>query len=74
MNQPTTAPPGAGRITLMAAGELRDALTAAQRGNRSAAVASLMAIDADSWQAISDRLNALGGSLPELLALIGRQP
>lgn len=74
MNQHTPAPPGTGHITLMAAGELRDALTAAQRGDRPAALAALMAIDADSWQAISDRLSALGGSLPELLTLIGRQP
>ncbi|MEU2722739.1 hypothetical protein [Streptomyces smyrnaeus] len=74
MNQQTTAPPGAGHITLMAAGELRDALTAAQHGDRPAALAALMAIDADSWQAISDRLNALGGSLPELLILLGGQP
>ncbi|MDF4250448.1 hypothetical protein [Streptomyces sp. WMMB303] len=74
MDQHTAAPPGAGHITLMAAGELRDALTAAQHGDRATALAALMAIDADSWQAIADRLSALGGSLPELLTLLGDQP
>ncbi|WP_301124743.1 hypothetical protein [Streptomyces cacaoi] len=69
----STATSAAGRITLMAAGELRDALAAAQRGDQVTAVAALMAIDADSWQAISSRLNAMGGSLPELLTSLGRQ-
>lgn len=67
----STVPPASGDVTLMAAGELRDALTAAQSGDRVAAIAALMAIDADSWHAIEHRLSALGGSLPELL---GRQP
>ncbi len=58
------------RITLMAAGELRDALAAAERGDTPAAVHGLMSIDPDSWQAIETRLAALGGSVPELLAAV----
>ncbi|PGH49308.1 hypothetical protein [Streptomyces sp. Ru87] len=55
------------RITLMAAGELRDALDAHARGDLPAAVYGLMSIDPDSWQAIAERLAAIGGTLPELL-------
>ncbi|MCF6525668.1 hypothetical protein [Streptomyces sp. JJ36] len=57
-------------ITLMAAGELREALAALRRGDRGAAVAGLMAIDPQSWHAIEKRLSSLGGSLPELLTLV----
>lgn len=57
-----------GRITLMAAGNLREALEAHQRGDTPAAVAALMSIDPASWRAITDRLSILGGTLPELLA------
>jgi len=46
----------------MASGELRDALTAIEEGKGSTAVAALMAIDADSWQAIEHRLTAIIGS------------
>ena len=46
----------------MASGELRDALTAIEEGKGSTAVAALMAIDADSWQAIEHRLAAIIGS------------
>ena len=56
------------RITLMAAGELRDALAAYARGDVPAALDALMSIDPESWQAIEDRLAALGGTLPELLS------
>jgi hypothetical protein len=59
---------GTGRISLMAAGDLRDALNAHQRGDAATAVAALMSIDPESWHAIEDRLNAMGGSLTELLA------
>jgi hypothetical protein len=59
--------PAARRITLTAAGDLRDALEAHQRGDLPAAVYGLLSIDAESWQAIQDRLAALGGTLPELL-------
>ncbi|WP_165985025.1 hypothetical protein [Streptomyces sp. YIM 98790] len=59
------------RISLMAAGELRDALTAHRRGDAAAAAAALMAIDAESWQAIQQRMSALGGDLPALLAHLG---
>ncbi|OEV04013.1 hypothetical protein AN219_37605 [Streptomyces nanshensis] len=59
--------PGRGRITLMAAGELRDALAAFERGEHVAAVSGLMAIDPASWQAIESRLADLGASLPELI-------
>ncbi|WP_329315668.1 hypothetical protein [Streptomyces sp. NBC_01262] len=62
-----TGPDTAGRITLMAAGELRDALEAHRRGDTAAAVYGLMSIDPDSWHAIEQRLAALGGTLTELL-------
>ncbi|MEU8350289.1 hypothetical protein [Streptomyces sp. NPDC048845] len=55
------------RITLMAAGELRDALDVHARGDTTAAVYGLLSIDPDSWQAIAERLAAVGGTLPELL-------
>lgn len=55
------------RITLMAAGELRNAIDAISRGDRAAAAAAVMSIDAESWQAIETRLAALGDSLPDLL-------
>ncbi|GHG60509.1 hypothetical protein [Streptomyces griseocarneus] len=55
-------------ISLMAAGELRDALTAIEEGKGPAAIAALMAIDSASWQAIEQRLTALvGADLRELL-------
>ncbi|WP_049580233.1 hypothetical protein [Streptomyces sp. SBT349] len=57
-----------GRITLMAAGELRDAIDAHRRGDTAAAVHALMSIDPESWHAIEHRLNILGGTLTELLA------
>lgn len=63
--QYATAPP---RISLMAAGELRDALTAIEEGRGPAAVASLMAIDPASWQAIERRLVAVVGD--DLRALL----
>lgn len=59
------------RITLTAAGDLRDALAALKRGDTPAAVYGLAAIDPESWHAIEDRLTTLGGSLPELLVAIG---
>jgi hypothetical protein len=62
--------PGSEHITLMATGELRDALDAFERGHTAAAVSGLMAIDPASWQAIEARLADLGGSLPELLAAV----
>lgn len=54
-----TAPP---RISLMAAGELRDALRAIGEGRSPAAAASLMAIDPASWHAVEQRLAAIVGS------------
>ncbi|MEV0527081.1 hypothetical protein AB0I66_26975 [Streptomyces sp. NPDC050439] len=61
----STAPP---RISLMASGELRDALTAVEEGKGPAAIAALMAIDSESWQAIEHRLTAvIGSDLRELL-------
>lgn len=48
-------------ISLMASGELRDALTAIKEGKGPAAVAALMAIDSRSWEAIEQRLTALVG-------------
>ncbi|GGO58344.1 hypothetical protein GCM10012287_56290 [Streptomyces daqingensis] len=55
------------QISLKAAGELRDALTALQRGNAPHAIGALMAIDAESWTAMEARLSAVGGDLRELL-------
>ncbi|MFE4536698.1 hypothetical protein ACFRKB_16745 [Streptomyces scopuliridis] len=57
--QYATVPP---QISLMAAGELRDALEAISEGRGPAAVASLMAIDSASWQAIEQRLAVVVGS------------
>ncbi|MFI9720754.1 hypothetical protein ACIHFE_14015 [Streptomyces sp. NPDC052396] len=54
--------PATHRISLMASGELRDALTAIQEGKGPDAIAALMAIDSASWQAIEERLVALVGS------------
>jgi hypothetical protein len=63
--QISTAPP---RISLMASGELRDALEAIEDGRGPAAVASLMAIDPASWRAVEQRLAAvIGTDLRELL-------
>jgi hypothetical protein len=56
------------RISLMASGELRDALTAIEEGKGPAAIAALMAIDAASWQAIEHRLAVVIGS--DLRALL----
>jgi hypothetical protein len=66
--------PGSEHITLMAAGELRTALDAFERGQTAAAVSGLMAIDPDSWHAIETRLAALGRSIPELLNAVRSQP
>ena len=60
MPEPTTSAPP--HISLMASGELRDALTAIEEGKGPAAVAALMAIDSESWQAIEHRLTAIVGS------------
>ena len=62
-----------GRISLMAAADLRHALEAHARGDTAAAVAALMSIDPESWNAIEHRLNTLGGSIPELLAHLSRE-
>ena len=56
------------RVSLMACGELRDALTAIEEGRTPAAVAALMAIDPVSWQGIEQRLTALVGN--DLRALL----
>ncbi len=58
-NTNSSAPP---RISLMASGELRDALTAIEEGKGATAIAALMAIDSKSWQAIEHRLVAVIGS------------
>ncbi|WP_172383575.1 hypothetical protein [Streptomyces sp. MNP-20] len=54
-------------ITLMAAADLRDALTAAQSGDLPAAAHHLCSIDPVSWQGITERLAAVGACLPDLL-------
>lgn len=64
----TTAPP---RISLMAVAELRDVLTALERGHVPTAIAGLMAIDPDSWQAMEHRLALLDGDLRQLLERAG---
>jgi hypothetical protein len=46
-------------VSLNAAAELRDALTALHLGQPATALAALMAIDARSWQAIEQRLQIL---------------
>jgi hypothetical protein len=61
-------------ISLMAVGELRDVFTALDHGDRGTAVASLMAIDAESWQAIERRLTLLGGSVADLLSALEIEP
>lgn len=65
---PTTVDSDPGSVSLMAAGQFRDALAAAERGDYVDAAASLVAIDADSWRAIERRLAGLGGTIPHLLA------
>ncbi|WP_143064627.1 hypothetical protein [Streptomyces colonosanans] len=58
----------------MASGELRDALTAIEEGKGSTAIAALMAIDADSWRAIENRLAVIIGSdLRSLLLAIAER-
>lgn len=59
--------PTAPRISYMALGDLRDALTALELGQDPTAITALMAIDAESWQAVEHRLAAVGGGLRELL-------
>ncbi|MFE7131921.1 hypothetical protein ACFVIM_13760 [Streptomyces sp. NPDC057638] len=59
---PRPAPAHRPPISLMASAELRDALTAIEEGKTPAAIAALMAIDAESWQAIEQRLTALVGN------------
>ncbi|MFG2303492.1 hypothetical protein [Actinacidiphila glaucinigra] len=67
MTTPPRPAAPAGRISLMAAGDLRAALEAHHRGDTAAALYGLMSIDPESWQAIQARLAALGGTLAELL-------
>ncbi len=68
----TTAPP---RVSLMAAGELRDALAAIEDGKGPAAIAALMAIDPISWAAIQGRLaDVIGADLRELLLKVAGEP
>ena len=69
----TTHTPATERISLTAAGELRDALTALEHGDAPAAVAALMAISTDEWTAIDHRLKTLGGSLRELVHAAGEK-
>lgn len=55
------------RISLMAVAEIRDALTALELGQGPTAVAALAAIDAESWQAIEQRVAAAGSDLRAVL-------
>lgn len=70
----TTGPPPPYTVSLLAAVHLREALAAAERGDRPAAVGALMSIDADSWQGIQARLHLVGATLPALLTSIGGPP
>jgi hypothetical protein len=63
--------PTAPRISYMALGDLRDALTALELGQGPTAITALMAIDAESWQAVEHRLAAVGGDLRQLLDRAG---
>lgn len=59
------------RPTLMAVGDLRDAVSALERGEVPTAVAALMAIDNDSWNAMERRVATVGGDLRGLLLAAG---
>ncbi|GAA1092086.1 hypothetical protein [Kitasatospora arboriphila] len=63
-------------IRPLAAVHLREALTAAADHQPAAALAALMHIDHESWQAITHRLAALGTDLLDVLATTtnGRNP
>lgn len=58
--------PAPGRISLMAAGELRDAIAAYQRGDTAAFACAIASIDPESWAAIERRLGTLGGALADM--------
>ncbi|MEY9870696.1 hypothetical protein ABH931_000150 [Streptacidiphilus sp. MAP12-33] len=58
----------AANIRPLAAAHLRDALTAASENRLPEAVGALMAIDPESWAAISARLSELGTTVPALIA------
>ena len=60
-------------IRPLAAAHFRDALTATQNGDTPAAVGALLAIDNESWQGITARLGALGGTVAELLTTTVRE-
>ncbi|GGV01950.1 hypothetical protein GCM10010495_11470 [Kitasatospora herbaricolor] len=62
----------ASAIRPLAAVHLREALTAAADGHAPAALAALMHIDPESWQAIETRLSALGTTVLDALALAAR--
>ena len=68
---PAHTPPPA--IRPLAAAHFRDALTATRAGDTPAAVGALLAIDAESWQAITNRLNTLGGTIAELITTTVRE-
>ncbi|MFI9269815.1 hypothetical protein ACIGXM_03720 [Kitasatospora sp. NPDC052896] len=68
----TTNPPAPPGIRPLAAVHLREALTAAADGQPAAALAALMHIDAESWQAIEHRLGLLGTDLLDALSLATR--
>lgn len=63
----TRNPPAPPVIRPLAAAHLRDALTAAQSGDLPAALGALLAIDHQSWQGISHRLDTLGQPLTDAL-------
>jgi len=58
-------------IRPLAAVHFREALTAAQDRDLPAAVGALMAIDNESWQGITARLETIGSPLSDLLTPAG---
>ena len=60
-------------IRPLAAAHFRDALSATHNGDLPTAACALLAIDNESWQGITDRLHALGGTVAQLIATTVRE-
>jgi len=66
--RPAPPPPAAlPVIRPLAAVHFREALTAARGNDLPAAVGALLAIDNESWQGITARLDSVGGTVADLL-------
>ena len=57
-------------IRPLAAVHFRQALTAATTGDMPTALAALLAIDNESWQGITARLDTLGGPVADLVTTV----